>query len=97
MARLVGDQLQEDKPKLAGLEHAPASASAAVATAKSIVVEFKVEGSPTARTAAHGDQALRQIDLEAASRVAPVMSVMSHIFPFDASEIYLSNIFDKIG
>src|SRR5207244_5859919 len=33
VARLIGDELQEDEPKLAGIEHPPAAAAAAAATA----------------------------------------------------------------
>jgi hypothetical protein len=56
MARLVGDQLQEDQPKLASLKHPPAPAWPAAAAATLAEFEMKAPGTKaeTSRAAAHG-------------------------------------------
>ena len=97
MARLVGDQLQQHEPKLAGFEHPPAPAAAASAPALRAVAEVEMKRAPIAlpaAPAAHREQALGNVDLEPPARAATMMS-MSHKFSFDVSKIYLSCIAGK--
>ena len=54
MARVLGEQLEQDKPKLAGLEHTTTATTAAASpAAPAIIVELKMKRAPAARTAAY--------------------------------------------
>ena len=73
MARLVGDQLEQDQPELAAFEHPARTPAAAAAAAEAFVAEVEVERSPAALPAAaatHGHQAIRQVDLDPPARAA---------------------------
>src|SRR3954454_21644037 len=81
VARLVGDQLEQDEPKLARFEHASAAASppAAPCSRRVTVSEIEAEWSPAtlpSATAAHGEQRFRKIDLDAPAWSATVMSMI---------------------
>jgi hypothetical protein len=77
VARFVCDQLQQDEPKFAGLEHAAVPAPTP-APRPAFVAEVKVERTPTSMptaTAAHSDQGFGNIDLNSAARPAAIMPV----------------------
>src|SRR5947209_10680290 len=96
VTRFVGDELEQDQPQLATLEHPSRAPAAPAAPAIRAVAEIELEGAPMALPAApsaHRHQSIRYIDLDPAARAA-CMSV-SHNIPFDVSKIYLSCIADK--
>ena len=80
MARLIGDQLEQDEPQLAGVEHAPAAAAAPAATAATPFVtapaaKATAEAPAPAAPHAHGDDRLGK---PTATRTAAMHSEPSH-------------------
>jgi len=74
VARLVGDQLQEDEAKLARFEHPPASASAAPAARSAL--EIPIERAPAAASSAadgHGEEPSGDANFNAAGRPAAMI------------------------
>src|SRR4051794_17073925 len=85
-AALVGDQEQQQQPKLAAFEHPPPpSPAVASAAAPTLVTEVEAERAPIALPAAtstHRHQCLGQADLDPPARAAAVIPVSHVSLPF---------------